>query len=96
MATEKEYDDIIAPMLADVAKKAEELGMSLVASVEWEPNERGSTLIGPMTSVSQKLVKAATLCHGNIDAMIIGLMRSGVDFSQSAFLHSFSKESASE
>lgn len=39
MATEKQYDEIIAPMLAEVAAKCKELGMSLIARVEWEPGK---------------------------------------------------------
>jgi hypothetical protein len=93
MATEQEYDDIIAPMLAEVAKKADALGMSLIARVEWEPGESGITQIGSFDSIGQKITRFAAHCHGNIDAMLLGLLRSGVNCSASIFLHSYQKGS---
>lgn len=90
MATEQEYDDIIAPMLAQVAERAAELGMSLLARVEWEPGESGITQIGPMNAIGQKMTQYAAHSHGNIDKMLLSLIKSGVDFSQSIFLHSYS------
>lgn len=92
MATEQEYDDIIAPMLLEVAKKADALGMSLIARVEWEPGESGITQIGSMDSIGQRVTRLAAHCHGNIDAMLLGLLRSGVDCSASIFLHRYTKE----
>lgn len=88
MATEQDYDDIIAPMLADVAKKAADLGMNLVARVEWEPGEAGITQIGPITSAAQIMTQHAALSRGNIDGMLIGLLKV-VDCSQSMFLHGY-------
>lgn len=93
MATEQEYDEIIAPMLADIAKKADELGMSLLARVEWQPGESGITQIGPMDSIGQKMTQYAAHSHGNIDKMLLSLVRSGVDCSQSLFLHRYASPS---
>src|SRR5690554_1481194 len=53
MGTEQEYDEIIAPMLLEVARKVSELGMSLIARVEWEPGESGITQIGDLNSIGQ-------------------------------------------
>ena len=53
MATEQQYDEIVAPLLAEAAKKAHELGMSLIARVEWEPGESGITQIGDLSSIGQ-------------------------------------------
>lgn len=93
MATEQEYDDIIAPMLAEVANKAKELGMSLIARVEWEPGESGITQIGPMgISIGQRMAWFAAHSHGNIDKMILSMRHAGIDFSQSAFLHDIAKD----
>jgi hypothetical protein len=92
MATEQEYDDIIAPILLEAAKKAEALGMSLIARVEWEPGESGITQVGPMDSIGQRITRFAAHCHGNIDAMLLGILRSGVDCSASMFLHRYTKE----
>ncbi|MUO85555.1 hypothetical protein [Agrobacterium vitis] len=87
MATEQEYDDIIAPMLADVARKAAELGMSLIARVEWDPGESGITQIGPMDqSIGQRMTQFAAHSHGNIDKMLLSMQRAGIDFSQSIIL----------
>lgn len=94
MASEQQYDDIIAPMLADVALKAKELGMSFVARVEWEPGESGITQIGPMDSIGQRITSYAARCNGNIDAMLLGLLKSGVDCSASMFLASYNKGDA--
>ena len=69
MATEQEYDDIVAPMLAEAAEKCRELGMSLIARVEWEPGESGITQmgIGPESGIGQKMAQLACHCHGNLD-----------------------------
>ena len=73
MATEQEYDEIIAPMLADVAKRCDELGMSLIARVEWEPDEAGITQIGigDDAGIGQKLAQLAVHCRGNFDSLYI-------------------------
>lgn len=71
MATETEYDEIIAPMLAEVAAKCKELGMSIIARVEWEPDEAGITQIGigPETGIGQKLTQLAAHSRGNLDLL---------------------------
>lgn len=90
MATEQEYDDIIAPMLAEVAEKAAILGMTLVARVEWEPGEAGITQIGPQDiSIGQRMAWFAAHSQGNIDKMLLSMQRAGIDFSQSIYLHTF-------
>jgi hypothetical protein len=90
MATEQEYDEILAPMLAQVAQKAADLGMTLVARVEWEPGEAGITQIGPQDiSIGQRMAWFAVHSQGNIDKMILSMQRAGIDFSQSIYLHTF-------
>ena len=93
MATEKEYDDIIAPMLAAVALRCQELGMSIVARVEWEPGEGGTTAIGngPEASVAQRLAYIAAQANGNIDTVCIEAMKR-FDCSQSLVLHRFRQD----
>jgi len=72
MATEQEYDDIIAPMLWDVAKRCDELGMSLIARVEWEPDSSGITQMRIADAgIGQKLAHLAAHCHGNFDSLCI-------------------------
>jgi hypothetical protein len=93
MATEQEYDEIIAPMLAEVARKVSELGMNLIARVEWEPGESGITQIGDLSSIGQFMTHAAAHSHGNIDKMCLHLIKHrNVD--QSMFLHSHNQVSA--
>lgn len=89
MATEKEYDEFIGPMLTDLAKKASDLGMSFVARVEWAPDEGETTHAGRVTSATQVLTQYAALSRGNVDAMLLHLIKSGVDCSQSAFLFGY-------
>ena len=43
--TAKWYDDEIAPALAEIAEKCRKEGVPMVAVVEYEPGERGSTLL---------------------------------------------------
>lgn len=97
MATEREYDEIIAPMMADVAKKASEFGMSLVARVEWESGESGITQIGDQDiSMGQRMAWFAVHSHGNIDKMLMSMQRSGIDFSQSIYLRSFARSQSAQ
>lgn len=90
MATEQEYDEIIAPLLLDVAKKAKELGMSLIARVEWEPGESGITQIGDLSSIGQLLTHAAAHSHGNVDTLCLHLIKN-CDVSHSMFLYSHNR-----
>lgn len=70
MATEQQYDDIIAPMLQEVAERCEELGMALVARVEWAPGESGITrVVGKDQSVQQWLAYYAAHARGNLDQL---------------------------
>ena len=88
MATEQEYDDIIAPLLAEVARRCHDLGMSLIARVEWEPGETGITQIGvgPESGIGQRLAHLAMHCDGNIDQLCMEAAKR-FDVSQSIFLH---------
>jgi len=89
--TEQQYDEIIAPMLAEVASKVNELGMNMIARVEWQPGESGMTKAGDLsTSFGQIMTHAAAFSHGNIDAMLLHLLKH-YDVSQSIFLHSHGK-----
>jgi hypothetical protein len=81
-------------MLADVAKQAADLGMSLIARVEWVPGESGITQIGPMTSIGQLMTQYAAHSHGNIDKMILSMQRAGIDMSQSICLRSTTPSSS--
>lgn len=87
MATEQQYDEEIAPLLKAVADRCSELGMDLVARVEWEPGEAGITQIniGPKSSMGQKMTQLAAHSHGNVDAFCIEMLKR-YDVSASLFL----------
>lgn len=86
MATEQQYDEIVAPLLNEAAKKAGELGMSLVARCEWSPGEAGLTRIGdPMSSVAQAMAWWAVHARGNFDAVGLEMLKK-FDCSASIFL----------
>lgn len=69
--TEQEYDEQIAPVLLDLATKVGNLGGSMVARVEWAPNEGGTTRGGDWkSSVSMKLAYLGAMCNGNLDKLV--------------------------
>jgi hypothetical protein len=72
-STEKEYDEIIAPMLADVANRCKGLGMNMVARVEWQPDQVGITQIGidEGAGFGQKMAQLACHSRGNLDLFLI-------------------------
>lgn len=91
MATEQQYDELIAPKLAEVGMLCANLGMSIVARVEWAPDQSGITQIVPDTAgVGQKLTQLAAHSRGNIDSLLIAAMRK-FDYSQSVFLYPYRK-----
>ena len=98
MATEEEYDEIIAPMLAKVAERCKELGMSITARVEWEPGEAGITSIGvgPDSGIAQRLAWYAAMSCGNLDSMIIRMKKDGIDMSQTIVGSMFERRSVDD
>ena len=87
MSAEREYDEIIAPALAEISQKCTDLGMSIVARVEWATGEAGITYQGVSddSGIAQRLALYAALCRGNLDDMIIGMRRDGIDMSQTIY-----------
>lgn len=69
------YDNEIAPALLALAKKCKEVGISIVASVEYEPGKLALTKGGLPQSVKQDIVFHAAACDGNVDGMLIALVR---------------------
>lgn len=86
-------EEIDAPMLLEVARECEELGISLIARVEWEPGESGITQTGSTSfhSIGQYLTQIAAHSHGNIDKLCLTLLKNR-DVSQSIFLASYAQE----
>jgi hypothetical protein len=84
------YDNEIGPALVALAKRCEDVGMSLVAEVEWD----GDQALGGLTvtlaegsSFAIRLVKLAADVRGNIDSMFIALRKATtVDLSGSLFM----------
>jgi len=76
--TEQEYDDEIAPALAELAEKITSMGGSIVARVEWEKDEAGITYMGvtDKSGVAQRMAGIAALCRGNLDAFYIECAKS--------------------
>jgi hypothetical protein len=80
MTNEEIYDTEIAPELLKLCKRCQELGMSFLASVEYDASnaDRGTTEfqmpIGQI-SVAQLLVHWASKCSGNIDRLMIAVNR---------------------
>jgi hypothetical protein len=95
MTNEEIYDAEIAPALLKISQRCQELGFAMVASVEWEVGENGRTEFCPKTdgstprpSAKQLLVHYAARCHGNIDAMLMAVMRDAEKYGHtSAYLH---------
>ncbi len=89
---EKQYDEIIAPMLLEVSAKCRELGLNMVARVEWEPDKYGITqVMQDNAGIGQKLTHLAAHSRGNIDLLCIEAMKR-FDCSQSAILYQFTKK----
>ena len=91
MTNEEIYDAEIAPALLKIMQRCQELGFPMVASVEWEVGETGSTEFrpatngtGPRPSAKQLLVHYAARCHGNIDSMLMAVIRDAEKFGHSS------------
>ena len=84
MTKEEIYDAEIAPMLLAACKRCQELGFPMVASVD--PGETGRTEFSPShkgdtrPSAKQLLVHYAARFNGNIDAMLIQVVRDANEF----------------
>lgn len=75
-AREDFYDAEIAPRLLEVAQLCEAQGMSIVAQVEYEPGKRGETSYeAGDASYPQRLVHWAARCHGNVDTLLLVMLR---------------------
>ena len=75
------YDAEIAPALLAICKRCEALGMPMVASVEYSPDQTSTTIFCPdpkgdkRPSAQQMLVYYAARCNGNVDGLIFAIMR---------------------
>ncbi len=77
-AREAFYDREIAPELLGLAKACEARGLSFVATVGWGPQATGITAtIRPHAALALRLAHCAARSHGNVDAIIIAMMKYG-------------------
>ncbi|MES2973341.1 MAG: hypothetical protein V4757_07015 [Pseudomonadota bacterium] len=93
------YDAEIAPALMALGAKLQERGMSFVATVEYDPGERGSTIaLEEDAGLPMRILHIAANAGENFDALALGVIRyckaRGIDTSASMFLSRFDRPSA--
>lgn len=70
------YDAEIAPALAALAKRCHERGMSFIASVEYQPGDRGSTYyLTERACLQMHMLHLASRTAPNVDGYIMALRR---------------------
>jgi hypothetical protein len=75
---EQFYDREIAPVLLELSRKCQENGISIAAQVEWEAGETGTTAaLVQEAGVGIRIAHLAMQAHGNVDSLIMALMRYG-------------------
>ena len=73
---EKYYDEVLAPMLAKVAEKCIENGMSFTGVIEYEKGGRGRTrTLQPDASLEMRMIEHCAKTAPNVDGYIIGLIK---------------------
>ena len=73
---ERYYDDVIAPALLQMAKDMEARGMGFVATVEYNPDEAGTTVNAPALKTDHgKMTYYAARARANIDSFAINWVR---------------------
>lgn len=70
------YDANISPVLLELMESCRREGLSMVAFVEWAPGAGGrSVCLQPGSSIGVRLVELARQANGNVDALILAIMR---------------------
>lgn len=70
------YDDQIAPLLAQAGQIAQANGMSMTCVVEFNPGETGETAtLAKGHDFKVALAHYAIACHGNVDALFVGIAK---------------------
>jgi len=73
---EQWYDEVLAPALLKIAEEMQQRGLGFLASVEYNPNEFGTTLNGVgKKSDALRLGYYGARSHGNIDSVAIQWVR---------------------
>jgi hypothetical protein len=91
MTNEEYYDQEIAPALLEISKKCKERGFSMVATVEYDKDARGSTFLrGPNTGLEMVMLELCAKAGTNVDRYMLSLRRfceeSGIDTGESIFM----------
>lgn len=91
---EKWYDEEIAPALLAIGKKLEDRGMSMIATVEYNPDERGSTFVlSKDATLPMHILRIAAQAGWNFDSLAMGVLRfckaRGISTDASMFLSRF-------
>ncbi len=74
--SEQVYDDEIAPLLMQAAKKAEAVGLPLVCYVQLGPDNHGRTVTLPADApFAVRMVELAARCNGNADSFLLALIK---------------------
>jgi hypothetical protein len=82
---EQFYDPEIAPTLLELARKCQDNGLSTVAMVEWEPGETGRTACPAAgAGVGIRMAELAMQARGNVDSLILALMKYGKEHGHSS------------
>lgn len=69
------YDDMIAPKLWECAKLCEEHGIAMVCYVDDQGESCRTRTLPADASFAVRLVDLAAQAHGNVDSMMIALIR---------------------
>lgn len=70
------YDAEIAPALAELAKRCHERGMSFIATVEYQPGDRGGTYyLTEDAGLQMHMLHLAAQTVPNVDRYILALRR---------------------
>ncbi|WP_069267371.1 hypothetical protein [Paraburkholderia nodosa] len=94
---EKFYDDEIAPALLELANKMRPRGMSMVATVEYDRGDRGSTCeLAKDRGFEMDLLHALSRAGNHIDSFLIAVIRicnsRGISMRESIFLKSYGED----
>ena len=75
-AKERLYDEQIAPELLRLAKLCQENGLSIIAQVEWAPDQTARTAaLAADSSFHMKLMHYTSQVRGNVDQLFFTLAR---------------------
>lgn len=80
------YDEQIAPALLELLKICAANGMQMIASVEYEPGESGTSIqFDGKQSLPMDLGRAALMSHGNVDSLFMSIIRHAREHGHSSF-----------